>query len=417
MDGNMMMGRARLVLAIALACAVSVTGSGCRKLGFDETPRTIPADVPANLGPKRAPEAQHSEKLNTSAAEMAAARGLLSPDPAMNLPTAAPQPQPVALQQPADSFGAYADNNFWVNGAGWSNTAAAMPTNAAMPSPQMQPPMMMAQSQFHPQFEPQYQQQYQPQPQMQVQPYLPPMAALSAAPSPYQISPQLMGTPMQAPSAYAPPYGGAMQELPLQLTPPPAMAMNQPNMDFPQLQEVPTQPYYRSQNEIAADIADLQNQAQMAQTYQAPQQQYQPPYQQQQAQMQPQPPLQLTPPVQASPVAMDGAGYYSSAQSYAAIPSSQGVQQAYAQPQSPLQLTPPPAVAMAPMEAAFVPPAPVAGVAEAPVMTQDWDRSAYGGAASAPVQLRPPVSPQAQALPSSRYTGRRQPSIPGTYSF
>jgi hypothetical protein len=413
--GMMIRGNARLALAVSLSLLMMAGTSGCRKLGYDESPRTIPEDVPANLGPKRVPAAQQSESQNTSAATNAMAQGLISPDPAGQMVASAPPP---VMQQPADSYGAYADNNFWANGAGWSNAPSSVPINAAPPSPQM-PPQMMQQPQMA--YAPPMQQPMMMQPPQYALPSLP----AYNAPAPYQIPQQAM---MQQPPMQI--QQPSMQMPPMQSQMPspygaPQMAMNPP-MDYPQLQEIPNQPFYRSNSEISADIADLQGQSQMAQMYQPN------PWLSQAMPSSQLPPVQLTPPqaVQASPVGMDNSQYYG--ENYGQPPQAYSQpQQAYAQQQAPnpfgLPSAPlnapvwdnsyPTASAQqspmtAPMEAAFVPPAPVMGVAEAPAATQDWDRGAYGvgtgsqQAASGPLQLRMPNSPS--FLPSSRYSGRKR---------
>lgn len=429
----------------AFAVSLALALSGCHKMGLDDTPRTVPEGAPVNLGPKRIPAAQRSDSQNTPEANKAMARGLLSPDPASQM---VPQRQ-ASIQQPGDNYGGYSDNNFWVNGSGWSSTPPGGVTNAAPPSPQPRPPIFpqQARSMMSPMIQPPQQQMpqqqaYAPmppqQPQLQYQQSpmagLPPLSALTQQP-PYQLPQQQAAAtpPMMMQPQPQPPYYGQQ------------MAANQPPAEFPQLQEIPAQPYYRSNNEIAADIAELQNQSQMAQMYQQNQMQNQ--------QMSaPQPPRYAPMGaqqgvVQASPVALDDSVYYSASQ---VQPQSQ--MQAYNQqpPALPASLPTQPAApfnAIRPMpaaqsadagwgggaayasagtfsDAAFVPPAPVAGVADAPVMAQDWDTSAYRGggsqqASAAPLQLRMP-SGAGQFLPNSRYAGRhpaRTPQAPMGYGY
>lgn len=388
-----------------VALSLIVTLPACRKLGLDDTPRVSPDGAPIQLGPKHQPIAQHSS-LNTPAARRAAQTGAISPDPASMASITAPANDPYN----------YYGNNFWANGNGWSATPPAT-LNAAPPTPQAMPPMAY----------------YPP-----VNPALPPLSALSQ-PSTFAMGSPAMQMPQQIPqqqayNPYAPaPAYNPVGSFGMQQTPPAPQQFANP--DFPQLQDTPNSPFYRSQQEIAGDIASLQNQS-LGNGWQNT-------------------PSYPTSPAGnfSQPVALQdnfgyqqpqnnnyGGGYNPNMQpNYA-----NGMDNGYSQSASLPQNLPPFGAQQGgagmnngyggnPYDSsAFVPPAPVAGVAEAPAMTQDWDRNAYnqqgGGSAygtnanNQPLQLQAPYGSgrQAPALPSSRYQGRstnRGAAMPATMDY
>ncbi len=407
----------RVVALGALAVLMALPMGGCRKLGLDESPRTMPDSSPENLGPKRVPVNQHSS-VNTPEAIKAAQTGAISPGPSdmASVPSVAPEPQqPMQATPVMDEYSSYADGNFWSNGDGWSSNPP-LNSRAAPPTPQYQPTAQQI---------PQQMPQQLPPLQLLRQPQRDTFASSQG----FSASPMMPPAPAMLPvqSPYPSPYAPGMPTAQVQPT------------DFPSLQEVPGQPYYRSNMEIAQDIADLQNQSQSAMMYQPPMAQgYGAPqdYGQGYGMPQMQAPAPMMPMASPQTPAMGAPNYYAdAAPSYPAYGQQPPMQTADAgwnagSPAMPSYQQPPMATdqgqyvtssypsAYAPMgnasaysASAFVNPAPVAGVSDMPVAAQDWDSSAYRGGMrpAAPVELRMPHSGiQQPLLPESRYTGQRR---------
>lgn len=435
----MTMGKNRFKRGLLVMCALSLLISmpACRKLGLDDSPRVMPNGEMPPVGPKRQPMAQHSS-INTPEAVRAAQTGAISADPSSMASVSAPV---------NDSFAAaYSGNNFWANGAGWSATPPATPVNAAPPTPQMAPSAMIQPQPMSPMTSYGY---GAPSPMM-MNPTLPSMAALAPQPSPFgnSFGGMNQGMPMQQQAFNG--YGNAAPQFNpvgsfgMQQTPPAPqqfggnqMAMPQ-QQEFPQLQDTPNSPFYRSQQEIAGDINSLQNQS-LGYGWQNT------------------PSFPTSPAGNFSqPVALqdnyNGGGYDTG--SYAGGGYGNG---GYGQDPAMAsqggygtnngmnpQLAPPPSFNSTPDlfggqqpqsfdSAGFVPPAPIAGVSDAPIAAaQDWDRQAYAGqqggnsaySANQPLQLQAPYGSGRNPnsfLPNSRYQGRnaghRANAVPATLDY
>lgn len=381
----------RMALYTASSLFLTLSLSGCNKLGMGE-PRVMPDNAPVLLGPKRAPDGQHSSQ-NTPEALRAMASGAVSPGPSDMaalprpiMPQEQPQQQPQPVMQETamvDAYDPYSASNFWSSSTGWSSNPAVL-NNTRAAAPTIQPPPVV-------------------QPMMQMQapsspPSLPPMQLLRQ-----QAVQQPQVQPMPVPAQR---YAARPALMPVQSPYPSAMMAPTPQAEFPQLQEVPQPPYYRSNVEIASDLNELQSESQAASMYQqlspsygqSYEQSYQG-YDQGYPHPAPAPQLpQLRDQGMAQPVALSNPNFYTSAP---ASPYGMPVEAAWNNPS-------------AYSASAFVPPAPIAAVPDAPVLAQDWDSRAYAGGnpgrgVSAPVELRMPYALNGQHfLPDSRYGSLRR---------